>query len=105
MNETTVTTLQRTFEECALSRARLQTSIISKTGNIDTTFFSFHSHFAALYNLSLPNEELRAIPQGDGNLIGNVSEWLSSAKNKKDAERGGILFEQFTRALTSVGLL
>ena len=103
MNE--VTTLQRTFEDCALSRARLQTSIISKTGNIDTAFFSFHSHFAALYNLSLPNEELRAIPHDDGNLIEQVSEWLSSAKNKKDAERGGILFEKFTRALTSVGLL
>ena len=103
MSETT--TLQRTFEECALSRARLQTSIISKTGNIDTTFFSFHSHFAALYNLSLPNDELRAIPQDDGNLIEQVSEWLSSAKNKKDAKRGGILFEKFTRALTSVGLL
>ena len=100
-----ITTLQRTFEDCALARARLQTSIISKTGNIDTTFFSFHSHFAALYNLSLPNDELRAIPQDDGNLIDQVSAWLSSAKNKKDAERGGILFERFTGALTSVGLL
>ncbi len=103
MNE--ITTLQRTFEDCALSRARLQTSIISKTGNIDTTFFSFHSHFAALYNLSLPNDELRAIPEDGSTLIEQVSEWLTSAKNKKDAERGGILFEKFTRAMTSVGLL
>ena len=103
MNE--VTTLQRTFEDCALSRARLQTSIISKTGNIDTAFFSFHSHFAALYNLSLPNDELRAITEDDSTLIEQVSEWLTNSKNKKDAERGGILFEKFTRAMTSVGLL
>ena len=102
---TEVTTLQRTFEDCALARARLQTSIISKTGNIDSVFLSFHSHFAALYNLSLPNDELRAIPEDDGTLIDQVSDWLTSAKNKKDAERGGILFERFTRALTSVGLL
>ena len=99
------TTLQRTFEDCALSRARLQTSMISKTGNIDTVFFSFHSHFAALYNLSLPNDELRAIPQDDGNLIEQVSEWLSVARNRKYADSGGLLFERFTRALTSVGLL
>jgi hypothetical protein len=100
-----VTALQRTFEECALARARLQTSIISKTGNIDTQFFSFHSHFAALYNLSLPNDELRAIPGDGSTLIEQVSDWLTHAKNKKDADRGGVLFERFTWALTSVGLL
>jgi len=102
---TEITTLQRTFEDCALARARLQTSIIAKTGNIDTTFYSFHAQFAALYNLSLPNDELRSIPEDDGTLISEVSGWLTTSKNKKDAERGGILFEKFTRALTSVGLL
>jgi hypothetical protein len=101
--ETTI--LQRTFEDCALSRARLQTSLVSKTGNIDTAFFAFHSHFAALYNLSLPNDELRTIPEDGSTLIEQVSDWLTHAKNKKDADRGGILFERFTRALTSVGLL
>jgi hypothetical protein len=79
--------------------------MVSKTGNIDSAFFNFHSNFAALYNLSLPNDELRSITEGNATLIGQVSEWLTNSKNKKDAVRGGLLFEKFTRAMTSVGLL
>lgn len=104
-NEQVATKLQRAFEECALARARLQTAIISKTGNIDTSFFAFHANFAAVYNLSLPNIELRSIPYGDDTLIITTSKWLVTAKNNRDTVEGGTLFEEFAIALASVGLL
>lgn len=103
--EPTSTPIQKTFEECAIARAHLQTAMISKIGNTDSAFFAFHRSLAELYNRALPNDELRSIPFGDGMLITLVSEWLQSSKNWKDGVHGGILFEKLTVALASVGML
>ena len=100
------TAIVKAFEECAVARARLQTSMISKMGNTNSAFFGFHTSFSELYNLALPNAELRSIPDGkDRMLTDSVSTWIMHAKNWKDAEKGGQLFERLTTALASVGLL
>lgn len=97
--------LAAAFHACVRAEAALATIMVSNRGDINAVFHKFYETFRVVYSLVLNNTKFREAPYDDGTLAGAIHEWFDTAKDRKQARDGLLLFREFNLTLGRLGLL
>lgn len=97
--------LTAAFHACVRADAALATIIVSGRGDVNSIFHRFYEAFKVVYSLVLNQTKFREVLHGDDTLADAIQTWFDTAKDRKQARDGLMLFREFNLVMGRLGLL